>query len=118
MGQRRLRVIDRTGGACVATALVADTALTRMKGLLGRSELTAGDGLVLDPCASIHTCFMRFPIDVAFIRRDGTIVRQVESLLPFRLAWAPGSALAVELPAGTLRTHGVRAGHCLELEPL
>lgn len=116
MSMRRLRVVDRTGGVCVATAVLANTAMTRMVGLLGRDVLAPGDGLVLEPCSSIHTCFMRFPIDVAFLRKDGTIVRLVERVRPFRLTWAAGAARAVELPAGTLRACGVRAGHRLEFE--
>jgi uncharacterized membrane protein (UPF0127 family) len=114
----RARVIHETAGRCVATVSVANTPISRMVGLLGRATLAEGDGLVLDPCSSIHTWFMRFPIDVAFVRPDGIVVRQVGRMAPFRLVWAAGAAFAIELPAGTLDAHGVREGHRLRLEPL
>lgn len=95
----------------MAVAAVADRPLTRMIGLLGRRRLDPGEGLVITPCHTIHTWFMRFPIDVLFIDENGIVVRAVEALAPFRLASGrPRARTTIELPAGTLRRLAVGAG--------
>jgi uncharacterized membrane protein (UPF0127 family) len=106
------------GNTTLAVAKVADRPLTRMVGLLGRGRLDPGDGLVIAPCHTIHTWFMRFPIDVLFIDEGGVVVRAIESLAPF--SFASGRPLArttIELPAGTLRRTAVRPGARLRMEP-
>ena len=60
-----------------ATLHVARTSFTRMRGLLGRRGLAEGEGLLLQPAGSIHTFFMRFPIDVVFLDREQRVVRVV-----------------------------------------
>ncbi|HEY2029453.1 MAG TPA: DUF192 domain-containing protein [Myxococcales bacterium] len=81
----------------------AKSVLARLKGLLGRDSLATGHALVIEPCTSIHTCFMRFAIDVLFVDRDGRVVRAISNLPPWRLTRIyPSAALVVELPAGTL----------------
>src|SRR5215204_7088823 len=60
------RVINRTRNVILADrADIAKNVWTRGKGLLGRRGLPEGEGLVIEPCSSIHTLFMAFPIDVA-----------------------------------------------------
>ena len=83
----------------------------RLVGLLGRSGLDEGDGLWLEPCDSVHMLGMRFPIDVAFLDREGRVLRTAESLRPWRATWpVRGARCALELPAGTLRRTGTQAG--------
>jgi uncharacterized protein len=107
------------GQTVLARAVVAETAWTRMVGLLGRPGLGDGEGLVLRPCSSVHTWFMRFTIDVLFLDRDLVVLRAVDSLRPFRLAWGGWqAALAVELPAGTLRRAAVTRGVPIRFEQL
>ncbi|BCG01022.1 hypothetical protein PPGU19_055900 [Paraburkholderia sp. PGU19] len=53
---------------------VADRAVERMRGLLGRSRLDADRALWLEPCNAVHTLGMRFPIDVVFIDRRGCVL--------------------------------------------
>jgi uncharacterized membrane protein (UPF0127 family) len=89
---------------------------SRRKGLLGRSGLAAGAGLVLAPCRGIHTAFMQFPIDVIFVRRDGSIARVIERLQPWRVGVSPFAYATVELPAGTVHHTATRAGDILQLE--
>jgi len=104
--QRLLAIVER-----------ADTALTRMRGLLGRDGLPDGEGLVLTPCSMVHTLFMRFPIDVLFLDRHDRVVRSVDAVKPFRFAWGGWRARStIELPAGTLRRADVRAGHHIRIE--
>jgi uncharacterized protein len=118
MGADRIvHVVAASNGWRLARARVADTPVARMVGLLGRRGLARGDGLVLQPCRSVHTWFMRFAIDVLFLDRDLVALRAVDTLRPFRLASGGRRArLAIELPAGTLRAAGVAAGQRIRLE--
>jgi uncharacterized membrane protein (UPF0127 family) len=92
----------------------ATTVLLRLRGLLGRDRLAEGSALVIEPCTSIHTFFMRFAIDVVFLDRGGRVIRAIGSLRPWRMTRIyPSAAQVVELPAGTLARAGVREGDAL-----
>jgi uncharacterized membrane protein (UPF0127 family) len=96
--------------------LVADRPLRRMRGLMGRHELPAGDGLLLKPAPSIHTAFMRFPIDVIFLDRDLQVVKLVENLRPWRTASARHARSTLELASGEIAARGIESGDRLGLE--
>ncbi|TMC49175.1 MAG: DUF192 domain-containing protein [Chloroflexi bacterium] len=88
----------------------------RTVGLMGRSELPAGHGLAITPCNSIHMFFMRFPLDVAFLDRDGQVLRAYHGIRPWRVSRVVRRARsAIELPAGTLAAAGVGEGSALRL---
>jgi uncharacterized membrane protein (UPF0127 family) len=95
--------------------LVADNPLTRLRGLLGRSELASGEGLLLRPAGSIHMFFMRFPIDAVFLSRDGEVLKVSASVRPWRTAAARGAKVVIELPAGEADRRGIQAGTRLEV---
>ncbi|MBI2835038.1 MAG: DUF192 domain-containing protein [Acidobacteria bacterium] len=89
-----------------------------MIGLLARRSLDEGDGLVLRPCSMVHTWFMRFAIDVIFLDRHGTVLRVVDTLRPFGVAWGGWRArTTIELPAGAATRAGVRAGQRIRIDP-
>jgi uncharacterized membrane protein (UPF0127 family) len=92
---------------------IAAGPVSRARGLLGRSELAAGAGLLLKPTFSIHTMFMRFPIDAVFLDRDGAVVDVVQSLKPWRAATRFRARSVLELAAG--EAAGVRVGERLEV---
>jgi uncharacterized protein len=96
---------------------VADRALPRMRGLLGRAGLEQGAGLLIKPAPSVHMFFMRFPIDVVFVDRDNAIVGISHTLRPWRIAGARRAVAALELPAGTALKHGLELGDVLTFEP-
>jgi uncharacterized membrane protein (UPF0127 family) len=75
---------------------------SRRTGLLGLDGLEEGHALIIAPTGAIHTFFMRFAIDVAFVRRDGRVVGIRHAMKPWRIAVALGAHAAIELPAGTL----------------
>ncbi len=89
---------------------LAIDAATRRRGLLGRDGLEEGHALVIAPCGGVHTFFMRFPIDVLFVRRDGRVVKCAHAVRPWRIALAPTAYAAIECPAGTLRRSGTDRG--------
>ena len=90
--------------------LVARSPLARMRGLLGRRGLDSGEGLLLRPAGSVHTFFMRFPIDVVFLSRDGEVLKVADRVPPWRTAAAKGAKAVVELPAGEAGRRGIRVG--------
>ncbi len=84
-------------------------ALARMRGLLGRRELAAGEGLWLRPCRQVHTFFLRFAIDVVFLDRELMVVGICRGLKPWRLSpFFLRARSALELSAGAAR--GLRPG--------
>jgi uncharacterized membrane protein (UPF0127 family) len=88
----------------------------RTLGLMFRAELPEGDGLMIRPCNSIHMFFMRFPLDVAFLDRDGVVLHTVHGIRPWRVSRLVRRAkAAIELPAGTLAAAGVEKGTVLRL---
>jgi len=90
----------------------------RLRGLLGRSGLAAGSALVIEPCTSIHTFFMKFEIDAVFLDRRGRVVRALPGLRPWRATrFHLRAEQVVELPAGTLERTGTREGDELAFEP-
>jgi uncharacterized protein len=100
---------ERTGAVVARDAYRAANPLSRMRGLLGRSSLPAGEAIILEPAASIHMFFMRFGIDVLFLDSSGAVLKVVRDLRPWRLASAKGARSVIEMAAGS--TNG------LDLEP-
>jgi uncharacterized membrane protein (UPF0127 family) len=113
-----VRIVHRRTGAVLADRVERAVSMrARLRGLLGRASLPEGEALVIEPCASIHTFFMRFPIDAAFLARDGRVVRAISGLRPWRATRIyPSAALVVELPAGALRRAQVAEGDALVFE--
>jgi uncharacterized protein len=85
---------------CERCAL-ATSPFTRMRGLLGRSGLADGEGMLFRPAGSIHTFFMRFPLDVVFCDRELQVLGVERELGPWRTAARKGAKIVVELAGGT-----------------
>ena len=82
----------------------AITFAARLKGLMFRRELLPQTGLLLCPCPQIHTCFMRFAIDVVFVDKQDKVVDVLENFKPWRMSkFYPTARRTLELPAGTLQ---------------
>jgi len=90
--------------------VVADRAYRRMRGLLGRRYLREGEGMVLRPGWSIHTAFMRFPIDVVFLDADQVVIKIEPEVGPWRTVSCRGAREVVELAAGECRRRGLVVG--------
>lgn len=117
---QRVRVRCEQGSAWLVEELhLALGAGSRLRGLLGRSGLSEGEGMLLRPCRGIHTLFMRFAIDVLFLDDQGRVVALREELVPWRLTPLVADAEAVlELPAGTAARAGVTLGTRLLFIPV
>jgi uncharacterized protein len=109
-----MRAITNKGINLGNTISVASSLTARIKGLLGKHSLPAGEGLLIKPCKGIHTYFMKFSIDAAFLDKDNQIVSLVRDLPPNRMTPIYFKANAVlELPAGVL-TDDVAVGDSID----
>ena len=109
---------ERTRKSVADAVEIAETRRARRRGLLGRDGLDEGAALMLIPCFTIHTAFMRFAIDVVFVDRDGCVVRTISRLEPWRMAVAWRAHSVVELPAGRLESCPVDVGDRLYVVPV
>jgi uncharacterized membrane protein (UPF0127 family) len=106
---------SRTGVVVAGAIEPAFDSKTRNRGLLGRAGLDDGSALILAPCSSIHTFFMRFAIDVLFVARDGRVMKMYSALPAWRVGFAFGAFAAIELPAGAAAASDTRPGDTLAL---
>ncbi len=109
-----VQVWNVTKGTLVCPhCLVVETWWQRFLGLMGRKHLPPEEGLLLVPATGgIHTFFLRFPIDVAYLARDGKVVALRANLSPWRL-WLvlkSDAVMALELPSGRLQETNTHVG--------
>jgi uncharacterized protein len=108
--------IRREDGSLLCKADHANRPISRMKGLLGRKGLEVGTGLLLDPCNSVHMVFMRFPIDVIYLDKQGAVVKAVPNLKPYRFsAGGRRAKRTLEVPTGTIEQAGLLPGERLSV---
>ncbi len=88
----------------------------RFRGLMLRTELPAGQGLLLTDCRSIHMFFMRFPIDLVYLDGGNRVVKIVHRIKPWRLSLCMSARSVLEMPAGWARKIGLRVGDALAFE--
>lgn len=106
-----------TGVLMAADLEIAATRKARRRGLMGRDALAPGSGLWIVPSRGVHTCGMRFAIDVVALDARGVVVDVVTDLRPWRLRLPrPGTFGVLELPAGTVMKSRTRLGHRIEFE--
>lgn len=110
-------VRNQTRGTVLGAAIdLADTSAKRRTGLLKHQKLTAGEGLWIVPCESVHTFFMKFPIDLVYIDRKRRVRKVRHAVPPWRLSACLSAHSILELPAGTARETGTQAGDELAIE--
>lgn len=112
MPTQRVCVFNRTRESFMSLdTRVADTHLSRLRGLIGRSRLGPDEGLWLIPCQGIHTIGLFFPIDVVYLGLGGEVVHLVENVSPFRLTPIRRNAHSVlELPVRTIHESQTQIG--------
>jgi uncharacterized protein len=114
-----LQVLNRTRGTVLATQLEsAHTGATRRKGLLGRAGLLPGEGLWIAPCESVHTWFMRFPIDLVYLDRKLRIRKVRCAVGPWRISACLTAHSVLELPTGTIEVTRTERGDMVEIGPV
>jgi hypothetical protein len=117
--QARLQVLNLTRRTVLATQLAkAHTGVTRRKGLLGREALLPGEGLWIAPCESVHTFFMRFPIDLVYLDRKLKVKKVRHSVAAWRMSACFAAYSVLELPAGTAEAARTECGDSVEMVPV
>jgi uncharacterized membrane protein (UPF0127 family) len=106
-----------TGMIVADRVAVAATHAERAVGLLSRTGLEPGEALWIVPSRGVHTCGMRFAIDIVALDDRGVVIDQVSALKPWRFRLPRrGTAGVLELASGTLSTTGTALGHRIEFE--
>jgi uncharacterized protein len=114
---RGVTMVRSSDGAVLCEqCVVADRMLPRMKGLLGRTSLDPGEGILIRPAPSIHTFFMRFPIDAVFLSKEGEVLKVAENVRPWRARSCRHAHSVLELGAGEATRRGIAVGQRLEAQ--
>jgi uncharacterized membrane protein (UPF0127 family) len=113
-----MRVFNQTRNVpLIIQAHVADNFWLRLRGLLGRSSLHKGEGLILVGEKSIHTLFMRFAIDVVYVDKSYKVIRTDINMTPYRLGpFVTQSAYVLEMEVGTIAQTATAVGDQLVFE--
>lgn len=101
---------ERTGTVVASELLTAFDSASRRTGLLRHNVMPEGAALIIAPCNAIHTIRMRFAIDVAFVAKDGRVVKLRHAVPPWRMAASLGAFAVIEMAAGTFASRNVIVG--------
>ena len=105
-----VRIELESGEVVCERCLMATNPALRLRGLLGKKELPAGEGILLRPCASVHTMFMRFAIDVVFCDGDLRVLAVAPEVPKWRMRSQRGAKVAIELAAGEAARRSLAVG--------
>jgi hypothetical protein len=109
---------ERTGVPVAVQLITAFDSASRRTGLLHHSHLPEGSALIIAPTNAIHTFFMKFSIDVAFVTRTGEVVKTRTAIAPWRMSGALRAYAVIEMPAGALSRSGTGRGDRIVIDPL
>lgn len=114
------KAINQDSGVILAEKLrVARTFRSRSKGLLDRSALDQGEALLIQPCTSIHTFFMKFSIDVMFLDKKCKVVKVDRDVKPWRLSSCLfGAYMVIEFNSGTVKNNLIKSGDSIKIEEI
>ena len=108
---------NQTRGTVLGDAVdLADTSEKRRTGLLKHERLERGQGLWIVPCESVHTFFMKFPIDLVYVDKRHKVRKVRHSVAPWRMSACLSAHSVIELPAGAAEQSGTQAGDELAIE--
>ncbi len=112
-----MKIINQTKNTVLAeNTVVADRLLSRIVGLLKRKDFKPGDALIIKPCNSIHTFFMRFSIDALFVDNHNRVIASAPSLTPFHISPIYfNAAYVIELPVGSIASSATQKGDTLTI---
>jgi hypothetical protein len=118
-GAGRYELLNIERSSVVATRVEpAFDSKTRRRGLLGRDSVPENYALIIAPCGSVHTFFMRFPLDLVFVSKDGTVVKTCRSVKPWRIAGALRAFAVIEAAAGFIDRAEIVPGDVMGLREI
>jgi uncharacterized membrane protein (UPF0127 family) len=112
-----MNIANLTRGSTLARdARRADSFAARARGLMLSPPLPPEGALVIEPCNSIHMFFMRYPLDIVFLGKEGEVVFMYRGIKPWRMGrMVRGARLAIELPEGAIERSGTQVGDRIEM---
>jgi len=111
-------IVEKSGIKICSKVKLANDMFSRIKGLMFAKRMNGFDGIMIDPCNSIHTFFMRFDIDVIFLDSNNKIVKIIRSMKPWRMSLLYiKSKKVLELNGGDLDLN-IKEGDTLEIKCL
>ena len=105
----------RTGRVVAARLLPALDSESRRRGLLKHTSLEEGEAMIIAPTNAVHTWFMKFDIDIAFVTRDGRVLKTRDSVPPWRMSAAFGGYAVIEMRGGSFAAADTVPGDVLEV---
>jgi uncharacterized membrane protein (UPF0127 family) len=117
IGGESMKAVNLSNGTEIANEISkAYTFFTRLKGLMFSKSLPEGHGLHIQPCQSIHTFFMNYPLDVLYLNKELEIIGLEEEIMPSKIGQVYKNGNSVlELPRGTIQKSGTKVGHKIKL---
>jgi uncharacterized membrane protein (UPF0127 family) len=106
---------QRTGRVVANRLLPAFESQSRRTGLLKHTSLADGEAMIIAPTNAVHTWFMKFDIDIAFVSRDGRVLKARDTVRPWRMTGALGGFAVIEMKAGSFAAADTVAGDVLEV---
>lgn len=109
-----LTIINRSTGQVIGDKIkYADSFFLRLKGLLFCEFLAPGEGILIDPCSSVHSFGMKIIIDIAFLDHNFRVLKTVSNMRPGRTAGQKKARYVLEMPSGTNEVKGIKVGDLL-----
>lgn len=117
MDNKYYKAVNTTTGEVIADKVtIAQDFRSRSIGLLNRQSLNENEALLIKPCTSIHTFFMKFPIDVLFLSKEGKVIKIEHSLKPWNLSGCLlGCFMVLEIQPGKLAKTAIKLGNSIEI---
>jgi uncharacterized membrane protein (UPF0127 family) len=114
---KTLTLLNQTKAIAIGDKIaIADSFLTRLRGLMGRRSLAAGSGLWITPSSGVHTCWMRMAIDIVALDKHLRVIAASSKVRPWRVSGLSLKTHSVlELPAGQILACGLEVGDQLEV---
>ena len=112
-----MRLINQTKNTILAEDIyLANLPFKRIRGLLGRKVFLPEQAIILEPCNSVHTFFMHFPIDILFLDKNYKVIKVLPKFNPNRISniyWH--SKRVIELPTGKINLTNTQISDQLQL---
>lgn len=113
----RIAELKKNSSVLLKKCRIADTFFSRLMGLMGKKQIPQDEAIVFPRCNSIHTFFMRFPIDVIFVSAEGKVVALSEAVGPWRLILPKARVKhTIEMRAARAKELGISVGDTLGCE--
>lgn len=111
------QIIDSlTGTILFSNASIADSFFKRLLGLMFRKEMNEEEILIFHRAGLIHTCFMRFPLDIIFLDNEMKVIKLCETVKSWRVVGCTKSEYTIECEGGQIITKNIKVGQTIQIK--